>query len=225
MNNNHYLATITKSQKEKIRKFYTLPKKGIRVDYLGKKFILLPKVFMPYEDSQVLVKNWKINKGDEVLDIGTGCGVLAVFAADQGARKVMATDINPAAIKNTKQNIKLHNFSKIIYARRSNIFSGIKSTEKFDVIIANLPFRNKKAKNNVEASFWDTDFQAHKNLFKNAKKYLKPHGRIYTTQANYGALAETKKLAKKSGFKIKLIGKKIACKKPLKIFYAFIITI
>jgi len=218
------LLAITKSQKEKIDEFRHMPKQGIKVKYLGKIFIVKPNVFIPYADSQALVKKWKINKNDTVLDIGTGCGVLAIFAAYSGVKQVIATDINQSAIKNAKINVKLHKFTKKVKVQYSDIFSNIDKNKKFDVIIANLPFRDKKAKDNIEASFWDTDFKAHKKLFKQIKKHLNENGRLYTTQSNYGALSETKKLAREAGFKVKLIGKMVGSKKPLKIFYAYELT-
>jgi ribosomal protein L11 methyltransferase len=42
--------------------------------------------------------------GDEVLDVGTGSGVLAVAAARLGASVVVATDIDPAAVAATTAN-------------------------------------------------------------------------------------------------------------------------
>ena len=63
------------------------------------------KVYEPAEDTFLLVENLKVGQEDVVLDMGTGCGVLAVLVADK-AKKVVATDINPYAIDCAKKNAK-----------------------------------------------------------------------------------------------------------------------
>jgi release factor glutamine methyltransferase len=155
------LAKITQMQKNKQEQFRSVPTKGITIDYLGKKFVVYRDVFWPYEDSMLLVQKYIVNPGERVLDVGTGCGVIAVSSACKGARKVVAVDINSAAVRATKKNASTHGFSKIIDARCSDLFSELHDDETFDVITVNLPYRNKMAKDIVEASFWDSDFQTY----------------------------------------------------------------
>ena len=77
-----------------------------------------------------------------MLDVGTGSGVIAIFACYGGASKVTAVDINPSALKSARHNAKQHGFDKIMKVKKSNLFQSLKD-EQFDVITANLPFRNK----------------------------------------------------------------------------------
>ena len=72
----------------------------------GVSYIVLPKVYPGGTDSSLLCNCMVINKGDEVLDIGTGTGIVALKAKILGARNVMATDLSPRAISNVKQNAK-----------------------------------------------------------------------------------------------------------------------
>lgn len=215
------LDEITKSQIAKQNKFRAVPESGQYIGYLGKKFLVYRDVFWPYDDSAALVNNFIVKPGEIVLDIGTGCGVIAIFAAEKGAKKVIAVDINPAAIKAAKQNAKVYGYEGIIDARCSDLFQEISDQEKFDVIIVNLPFRNKKAKDHVEASFWDSAFDSNQRFFQEVNKYLKKEGRIYISQANYGNVEEMNRLAKKAGFTTKLIGKKTMGANDVREFYAY----
>lgn len=74
-----------------------------------------------------------------VLDLGTGSGILALYSVFQGARKVVACDIDPVAIANCKENIARHQVDNIcVY--QGYLFEALPANSKlFDVIIANLP--------------------------------------------------------------------------------------
>lgn len=50
----------------------------------------------------------RASKGDGILDIGTGTGVLAIAAARALRRKVLASDIDPIAVRVARQNAR-HN--------------------------------------------------------------------------------------------------------------------
>ncbi|MFA6474785.1 MAG: GTP cyclohydrolase II RibA [Patescibacteria group bacterium] len=215
------LAKITRLQKTKQKQSRTIPNKGIMINYCEKKFIVYRTVFVPYEDSILLVKKYMIKPGERVLDIGTGCGVIAVFSAYKGASKVVAVDTNSVAVRATNQNAHTHGFTKIIDARCSDLFNKLETGEKFDVITVNLPYRNKAAKDLVEASFWDSGFRTYKRFFSEVSKYLNRNGRIYLAQANYGDIAMMKRLAKAASFTVKLIGKKTMPKGDPRVFYVF----
>jgi release factor glutamine methyltransferase len=55
------------------------------------------------EDTFQLLESIEVNEDDTVLEIGTGCGLIALECARQGA-KVVCTDINPYAIELVKRN-------------------------------------------------------------------------------------------------------------------------
>ncbi len=181
-------------------------------------------VFWPFDDSKPLVENYRINSGDYVLDVCTGSGVIAIFSAYKGAKKVIALDINPDAVKTAKENTKLHRFGEIIDIRLSDMFDALQNGEQFDVITGNLPFRNKTATDYVESSQWDTNLNVHKRFFAEVNRHLKPNGRIYLSQANFDAVEEMKQLANISGFAVKLIGQKTMPNNDPRIFYAFELT-
>jgi len=203
---NEDFKRITNSQLRRQESFRRLSPEGKKVNYLDKEFIVRPNVFWPHVDSLVMVNNYSIAHGETVLDVCTGSGVLAIMSAYRGAGKVVGVDINPAAVLCARENIILHNYKDKIDIRESDLFEKIDSDESFDVITGNLPFRLKEAKDLVESTMWDTDFNLHKRFFQEVSNYLAEKGRIYLCHANYPSLRKLLKLGEAAGFSSKLIG-------------------
>jgi ribosomal protein L11 methyltransferase len=73
----------------------------------------------------------------DVFDLGTGSGVLALTARLFGARKIVATDFDPDAVRTARQNEAL-NFSRpLIRWRRSDVRK-LRATARYDLVLANL---------------------------------------------------------------------------------------
>jgi 16S rRNA G1207 methylase RsmC len=120
-------------------------------------------------------------EGKRVLDIGTGCGVLAIVAAKRGAKSVLAVDIDPVAVENAKLNIKKHQFGGCIKVIRSNLFENVPGA--FDVIISNLPIAfSSPVWKDIKAEFTDII----PRWVSQVKKYLAPGGRAYLGWASFG---------------------------------------
>jgi hypothetical protein len=71
------------------------------------------------------------------LDLGTGCGVQALFAARHSDR-VLAVDSNPRAVKMAVLNSALNNISNV-ECREGHLFEPVRGN-KFDLIVTNPPF-------------------------------------------------------------------------------------
>ena len=93
-----------------------------------------PGVFAPSPYTLSLAGHIRINAGESAADIGTGSGILAIFAAKLGA-KVAATDIDHRAIAAAQENAKLNQVT--LDVSRGDMFADLAGT--FDVIMANLP--------------------------------------------------------------------------------------
>lgn len=74
-------------------------------------------------------------KGKRVLDIGTGTGILSVFAKKSGADHVMAIDISGAALEWARKNFKRNDVE--IEVEINNLTQHL--PEQADIIMANLP--------------------------------------------------------------------------------------
>jgi methylase of polypeptide subunit release factors len=193
---------------------------GMFVEYLGKKFVVHKNVFWPGDDSRALVENYVVHPGEEVLDLCTGAGPIAIFSADKGARSVLALDKSSYAVENARHNAELNGYSGLIEARESDMFSAVEPDRRFDVITMNPPFMDHELDDIVSNSTWDQGLYVHKEFFAHAKDYLKPNGRGYIAQANFGPIKEIKQMVRSGGYAVREIGK---YKKPNTqlVFYAF----
>ena len=94
-------------------------------------------VYIPAEDSYLLAENLEIKSGQSVLEIGTGSGIVAMYASKL-TEKVTATDINFDAITLAESNFKANNIDNIELLF-GNLFEPVKN-RKFDVILFNTPY-------------------------------------------------------------------------------------
>jgi ribosomal protein L11 methyltransferase len=78
--------------------------------------------------------------GTDILDIGTGSGVLAIAAARSLHRRVIATDIDPDAVAVARTNVRLNRAPALVRVARANGISapGLPAAPSFDVIFANI---------------------------------------------------------------------------------------
>ncbi|MCD6432138.1 50S ribosomal protein L11 methyltransferase [Candidatus Bathyarchaeota archaeon] len=115
---------------------HSLSKKVFFANYT---FHVSESVYEPAEDSFLFAENLKVPDGASVIDMGTGCGILGIIAAEN-ASKVVAVDINPHAVRCTKKNAKLNNVENKMFFLRGDLFTPIKLGEKFDLILFNAPY-------------------------------------------------------------------------------------
>lgn len=74
-----------------------------------------------------------------VLDLGSGTGILAMYAMMRGAKHAVAVDTDEWAFNNAKENCERNNFGPDkIEIRMGDVRSAIKPEEKFDLVLANI---------------------------------------------------------------------------------------
>ena len=84
-----------------------------------------------------LCKAARINR---ILDLGTGSGVLAIAAARGLRRRVLATDIDPAAVRVARANIRLNRAGPLIEVVHADGVAPLRVRRRapFDLVFANI---------------------------------------------------------------------------------------
>ncbi len=112
------------------------PKKVYFKDHV---FLVDEHVYEPAEDTFLLAEKMTATEDDTVLDMGTGCGILAVLAAEK-AKSVLAVDINPYAIECASRNAETNGVKERIEFRHGDLFQSIKENESFSLMLFNAPY-------------------------------------------------------------------------------------
>ncbi len=95
-------------------------------------------LFVPNAVSRLFAKIVEIDEGDVVFDIGTGTGVLAVWAALQPSGYVYAVDPVAEHCELTARNARLHGVEHKVDAFHGSLFSPLPKDLKADVIIGDV---------------------------------------------------------------------------------------
>ena len=77
-----------------------------------------------------------VRPGVSVLDLGCGSGILGIAAARLGAARVLALDIDPQAVKATRENARINAVAALLVAREGPLDAARKAM--FDIIVANI---------------------------------------------------------------------------------------
>ena len=78
-----------------------------------------------------------LRKGDSVLDIGTGSGILMLAAARLGAGFVCGLDKNEMAVKIAETNLQLNGIAPQKFSvKKGNLADGIE--QRYDLVVANI---------------------------------------------------------------------------------------
>jgi len=172
-----------------------MPLSTKRIFYRDYVFVVDENVYEPAEDSFLFADNLQVEAGDNVLDMGTGCGILGILASEK-AQSVLAADVNPYAVRCAKENADLNNLCGVMAFMQGNLFTWLCDNAKFDVILFNAPYlptSKYKADSWIEHA-WSGGVSGRlviDRFILEVPKHLKRTGRILLMQSTLTNVNET----------------------------------
>ena len=160
-------------------------------------------VYNPAEDSYLLADNLEISEGQSVLEIGTGSGIVAMYAS-RLTDKITVTDINFDACELARRNFR-DNGIEGIEILFGNLFEPVKE-RKFDVILFNTPYLPTEDDEVIDDTInyaFDGGVNGRKviDLFLNeVGNHLNDEGIVQLIQSSLSGNEETLKMLDELGF-------------------------
>ena len=150
-------------------------------DVCGKDFVVLPGVFSPkyFRDTAFFAREVPKRAGKSFLEIGTGTGIVACFAAMSSGREVVATDISGPAVRNARINALLHEIEHYVSVRHGSIYGPVRrqnrGAEIFDTIFWNVPFGDWRTESpsRLTKSVFDPEQACLKQYIRGAPQHLR----------------------------------------------------
>jgi release factor glutamine methyltransferase len=136
-------------------------------EFYGLKFKVTTDVLIPRPETEELV-DWilkeKLPRNPEILDIGTGCGCIAVaLAKNLLGGSIEALDISGPALEIAIENAEKNGVGIVFYLE--NILDPSKQIErkKYDLIVSNPPYVTKNQQEIMSRNV--KDYEPHQALF------------------------------------------------------------
>ncbi len=87
-----------------------------------------------------------VRGGEEMIDVGTGSGILAIGACKLGVKSVLALDLDPVAVSSAISNVSLNGLSEAVEVRLSDLLgvlqenseAAVAVTVPVDLVVANI---------------------------------------------------------------------------------------
>lgn len=131
-------------------------------EFYGLNFYVDKNVLIPRPETELIIES-VINVVNDrfqrtrrsntlnILDIGTGSGCIAISLAKNIPRaNITACDVSKKALKVARLNAKKNKVINNIKFHKSNLLDSIAQKNKFDFIIANLPYVSEKQYENLK---------------------------------------------------------------------------
>jgi release factor glutamine methyltransferase len=173
------------------------------VSFMGLQLQITEDVF-PIDESvegdpyhQAVAK--EVGPGLRVLDMGTGCGVSALLAAQTGS-EVVATDVNPKAVECARANAERNGLAAQITFVHGDLFQGVEGD--FDLIIFDPPFRWFEPRDILERSHADAEYRTLTRFMVEAPRRLRTGGRIVMNFGTSGDFEYLRELIDHSGLSV-----------------------
>jgi HemK-related putative methylase len=153
----------------------------------GARILVLPSVANPRilrtgAYFAAVVAALDIAADESVLDMGTGSGLCAIVAARR-ARRVLAVDINPAAVRCARINAAINRVEERVECRTGDLFAPLGDL-RFDLVLFNPPFLIGDPRDARDAAWRSRD--AARGFATQLAAHLNPRGRALLLLSSFG---------------------------------------
>jgi release factor glutamine methyltransferase len=155
-----------------------------------------------------------VSRDQDVLDMGTGSGVCAVFAAKH-ARRVVAVDINAAAVRCAEINASLSELAQKIEVRHGDLFAPV-AGERFDLVLFNPPFLRGTPRNDRDRAWRSSDVA--ERFAAGLGAHLKAGGSALVLLSSFGDAAGFFEQFRKHDFAVSLVAQRRFVNERLALF-------
>lgn len=121
-------------------------------------------------------------RGRSALDMGTGSGIGAVFAARSGFR-VVGVDVAPDAVRCARINVLLNRLEDRVEVRTGDLFAPV-TGERFDLVLFNPPFFRGMPKDPSDRAWRSPDVM--ERFAEGVPGCLEPEGRVLVVLSTDG---------------------------------------
>ncbi|MEO2019437.1 MAG: 50S ribosomal protein L11 methyltransferase [Fuerstiella sp.] len=169
------------------------------VESLPEQIAVFDHVFWEPDDTsslRAILRTTDLVHNKSVLEIGTGSGIVSLCCLQAGASNIVATDINPWAVRNAAYNAEVLKFADRMEVRqvaqnRPQAWSVIGREERFDVILSNPPWELGQTTRVEDFALYDPDFRLMKSFVEGLPEHLNPGGRAFLA---YGCVTAIRRL-------------------------------
>lgn len=147
--------------------------------YDGLDLIVQPGVFHPglYFSTRLMIKHLRDHdlQGQTLLELGAGSGLISLWCARAGAA-VTATDINPTAVANIRENAEKNDIK--LEVLESDLFAAL-GDRRFDYIIINPPYYPGTPENDEQHAWYcGPEFEYFSRLFAEMPAHRTVHSTV-----------------------------------------------
>ncbi len=181
------------------------------VCYRGLCFYVSSLVYKPSDDTFLLADCIPERVRSRALDLGTGCGILAVLAALRGAKHVIGVDINPHAMVCLLENARAHGVLDRVEFRLGDLFQPLRRGESFDLVLFNPPYLPVEWSGRLEDAAWAGGERGRRLIdpfISEVGRWLKPGGRALMVQLEKNGIDDSVRRAEEAGLSAKVISEK-----------------
>jgi len=174
--------------------------------YKGIRLVIPPAVFHPgfFFSTRLLLRYIATLplKNKLLLELGAGSGLIALYAARQGAQ-VTATDINPVAIQSLEMN--RHNNHIPLTVIESDLFTNIPQ-QAFDIIAINPPYYKKQPSTPAEYAWYcGEQGEYFQRLFSGLQPYMHAQSMVLMVLCDGCDLQMIQSMATANGFQMNCV--------------------